>query len=109
VHGGKSAKYVWSILNQLGIHQIGPTLMNMDNESVIAVANVGRPAERSRHIDIQNLALMKWVKDGDVQRGHIPGKANPSDALTKPMYHGIHSRHCSHAMGGAGFPYSNTE
>jgi hypothetical protein len=109
VGGGKSAKYVRYILNQLGIQQVGPTLMNVENESDIAMANAERPTERSRHIDIQNVALMQWVKDGDVRLGHIPGKANPSDGLTKPLYHMLHNRHCTRAMGAAGPPYTNTE
>jgi hypothetical protein len=58
VRGGKSAKYVQSILNQLGIQQVGPTLMNVDNESDIAMVNAGRLTERSRHIDTQKFALM---------------------------------------------------
>jgi hypothetical protein len=37
VSGGKSDKYVRSILNQLGIRQVGPTLMNIDNESAMKV------------------------------------------------------------------------
>jgi hypothetical protein len=109
VRGGKSAKYLRSILNQLGVQQVGPTLMNVDHESDIAMVNAGRPTERSRHIDIQNFALGQWLKDGDVRLGHIPGKANPSDGLTKPLYHMLHNRHCTLAMGAAGSPYTNTK
>jgi hypothetical protein len=75
VRGGKSSKYVQSILNQLVIHQVGPPLMNVDNESNIVMANADCPTKRSRHFDIQNFALMQWVKDEDVQLGHIPGKS----------------------------------
>jgi hypothetical protein len=48
VRGGNSTKYVRSIINQLGIRQIGQTLMNVDNDSSIAMENEGRPTERSQ-------------------------------------------------------------
>jgi hypothetical protein len=74
VHGGKSVKYVRSILNQLGIRHIVPTLVNFDNESAIAMVNAGRPTQWSRHISTHNLALIQCVEDKDIHLGHIPGK-----------------------------------
>jgi hypothetical protein len=56
--GGKSAKYLRSIVSQLGIHQAGPIIMNVDNESAIAMANAGRPTKLARQIDIQDFVLM---------------------------------------------------
>jgi hypothetical protein len=83
--------------------------MTVYNKSAIAMANAGRPTERSHHIDIQYYALLQWVRDEDVKLRHIPGKAKPSDALTKPLYWVLHPHHCSRAMGAAGSPYTTTE
>jgi hypothetical protein len=45
---GKNARYLQSILNELGVIQTGPTLLNVDNIAAIMMANAGKPTERSR-------------------------------------------------------------
>jgi hypothetical protein len=108
VRAGKSARYMRSILNQLGLTQISATLIYVDNLATIMMANAGKTAERSRHIDVQYFALLQWVKDGDILLVHIAGIWNPSDALTKPLGWVIHHRQCYRVMGLAGSPYSDT-
>jgi hypothetical protein len=58
VCSGKNARYLCSILNELGIIQTGPTLLNVDNIAAIMMANAGKPTERSRHIDMQFFDLL---------------------------------------------------
>jgi hypothetical protein len=94
VRAGKSARYLRSILNQLGLTHRSATLIYVHNLAAIMMANAGKPTERSRHIDVQYFALLQWVKDGDVLLVHIAGIWNPSDALTKPLGWVIHHRHC---------------
>jgi hypothetical protein len=108
VRAGKSARYLRSILKQLGLPQRSATLIYVDNLAAIMMANAGKPTERSRHIDVQFFALLQWVKDGDVLLVHVEGTCNPSDALTKPLGWIIHHRHCYRVMGLAGSPYSDT-
>jgi hypothetical protein len=47
VRGEKNARYLRSILNELGITQVGPTLLNVYNIAAIMMANDGKPTERS--------------------------------------------------------------
>jgi hypothetical protein len=108
VRGVKNARYLRSILNELGIIRTGPTLLNVDNIAAIMMANAGNPAERSRHIDIQFFALPTWVKAGDILLSHIKGTDNPSYALTKALGWVLHHRNCYRMMGMTGSPYSNT-
>jgi hypothetical protein len=63
------------------------------------MANAKRPTERSRHVDIQNFALQKWVQKNDVLLEHVRGTINPSDALTKALGWILHHRNCSRVMG----------
>jgi hypothetical protein len=107
VRGGKNAQYLLSILNELGLAQLGPTLLNVDNIAAIMMANAGKPTERSHHIDIQFFALLTWIKAGDIILGHIKGTANLSYALTKALGWVLHHRHCYRMMGLAGYPNSN--
>jgi hypothetical protein len=108
VRGGKNARYLRSILNELGVIQTGPTLLNVDSIAAIMMATAGKPTERSRHIDIQFFALLTWVKAGDILLSHIKVTDNPSDALTKALGWVIHHRHCYRMMELAGSPYITT-
>jgi hypothetical protein len=85
VSSGKVAKYLWSILLQLGFQQHSPTPICEDNELAINMTNTDRPTERSHHIDIQYFALQDWKKAGHLVLHKIPGIGNPSDALTKAV------------------------
>jgi hypothetical protein len=108
VRGGCNACYLRSILNELGLTQMGPTLLNVNNVAAIMMANAVKPTERSRHIDIQFFALLTWVKAGDIILSRITGTDNPSDALTKALCWVLHHPHCYRMRGLAGSPYSNT-
>lgn len=106
VEAAKIAKYLRSILRELGFPQDGPTPIYEDNESTIKMVNAGRPTVRSRHIDIQHFAIQDWKQAGDIHLIHIPGIINPADCLTKPVAWILHSRHARRLMGhyGADFP-----
>jgi hypothetical protein len=109
VEAAKLAKYLRSILRELGFPQDEPTPIFEDNESCIKMANAGKPTPRSRHIDIQHFAIQDWKQAGDIVLIHIPGIINPSDCLTKPVAWILHYRHARRFMGhfGPDFPVSN--
>ncbi len=108
VSAAKTAKYLRSILLELGIPQDGPTILHEDNAAAIMMANAKKPTERSRHIDIQHFALQEWVAAKEVLLSHIPGTLNPADAFTKPLGWVLHHRHSTRMMGLVGSPYTST-
>ena len=93
------ARYLRTILQELGFPPDGPTKLHEDNASTIKIANARQPTERSRHIDIQFFAIQDWKDNGDIVMEHIPGVINPSDDLTKPLGWVLHARHCRRMMG----------
>ena len=95
----KQAKYLRSILKELGFEQSGPTTLYCDNQSAINMVNARVPTERSRHIDIQHFAMQDWKEAGDIIMSFIPGIINPSDDLTKPLGWILHTRHARRIMG----------
>ena len=99
VTAAKVAKYLRSILEELGFPQSGPAVLYEDNASTIKLANAKQPTERSRHIAIQWFAIQDWKAAGDIVLAHIPGVLNPSDDLTKPLGWVLHSRHARRMMG----------
>lgn len=99
VLAAKVAKYLRSILLDLGFPPDGPTTLFEDNRAAIHMANHGRPTERSRHIDIQHFALLEWCAKGEVRLDSIPTSIQPADALTKACGSILHLRHMRRLMG----------
>jgi hypothetical protein len=93
VLAAKIAKYLRSILIELGFPPSGPTLLYEDNKAAINMVNANWPTERSRHIDIQHFAIQEWRQRGDIKLAHIPGVINPADAQTKPLGWILHHLH----------------
>lgn len=105
VQAAKIAKYLRSILHELGYTQPGPTVLYEDNQAAILMINASRPTPRSRHIDIQHFAIQEWKVNGDIILCHIPGIINPADALTKALGPTLHFRHVRRLMGHYGAPW----
>jgi len=93
VSAAKVAKYLRSVLKDLGFPQRRPSPLYVDNESAIAMINENKPTTRSRHIDIQYFAIQEWREAGEIKMIHIPGIINPSNAATKPLGWTLHSQH----------------
>ena len=99
VTAAKTARYIRSVMAELGFQQEGPTPIYEDNESAITIVNSRKPTERSRHIDIRFFAIQDWKARGDIELFHIPGVINPADDLTKPLGFVLHARHARYIMG----------
>ena len=106
VHAAKIAKYLRSILSELGYPQIGPTTLFEDNAAAILMVNASRPTPRARHIDIQHFALQEWKAANEIVLSHIPGVVNSADSLTKSLGSTLHHRHVRRLMGHYGAPWT---
>jgi hypothetical protein len=104
VHAAKIAKYLRSVLDELGFPCSGPTPLYEDNQAAIAMINESRPTPRIRHLDIQHFAIQEWRARGIIQLSHIPGVINAADQQTKPLSFALHSRHARRSMGHYGPP-----
>jgi hypothetical protein len=104
VHAAKIAKYLCSVLDELGFPCAGPTPLYEDNQAAIAMVNESRPTPRVRHLDIQHFAIQEWRARGIIQLFHIPGVINSADQQTKPLSFTLHSRHARRSMGHYGPP-----
>jgi hypothetical protein len=100
----KTAKYLRSVLSELGFHQQTATPLYCDNVAAIHMVNHSIPTKRTRHVDIQHFAIQEWARKGDITLLHIPGVINPSDSATKATTWILHSRHVRRAMGHHGVP-----
>ena len=106
VHAAKIAKYLRSILLELGYPQLDPTTLFEDNAAAILMVNANRPTPRARHIDIQHFALQEWKAAKEIVLSHIPGVVNSADSLTKSLGSTLHHRHVRRLMGHYGAPWT---
>ena len=81
VTAAKMAKYIRSVLSELGFKQNKPTPIYEVNKPTIDIVAPQKPTKRTRHIDIQFFAIQDWIhRSKDIQLLHIPGVI-----LTRPM------------------------
>ena len=99
VHAAKTARYLQSVLKDLGFAQEQPTVLYEDNEAAIAMINQCKPTTCSRHINVQFFAIQDWCKQGDILMKHISGILNLADDSTKALGWILHHRHARRAMG----------
>ena len=104
VDTAKLAKYLRSVLTELGIDQAEATPLYVDNMAAIAMVNENKPTTRSRHIDIQHFDVQEWRQRNIIVLHHIPGVINCSDAGTKALGWTLHSQHVHHSLGHYGMP-----
>ena len=105
VTAGKTARFIRSVLSELGFPQEDATPVYEDNKPTIDIVNSGKPTQRSRHIDIRFFAIQDWVQNGDISLKHISGVINPADDLTKPLGWVLHGRHARYMMGHMNYPH----
>jgi hypothetical protein len=95
VTAAKLARYLHTVLKQLGFPQTKPTVIFIDNLSALKIINDNTsPTDRTRHMDLSFFAIQDWREAGDIVMSHIAGILNPSDDLTRPLGWVHHFRHC---------------
>jgi hypothetical protein len=58
----KMAKYLCSVLAELGFPQDGPTPLYEDNLAAIAMINENHPTPCACHVNIQHFAIQEWCQ-----------------------------------------------
>jgi hypothetical protein len=81
---GKAALYLRSILHELGVDQLLPTIIYEDNNGARLMTNTQQPTHRTRHVELKQFAVLhQWVEDEQIIFGDIVTAHNISDSLTK--------------------------
>jgi hypothetical protein len=83
VDGGKGGLYLRSIMEELGLEQIGPTEILCDNQGALKITNAQQPSKRTRHVEIKEFAVQHWVEDERIVYEDVITTHNPSDSLSK--------------------------
>jgi hypothetical protein len=83
VDGGKGGLYLRSLLEELGVEQIGPTEILCDNQGALKITNAQQPSKRTRHVEIKEFAVQQWVEEERIVYEDVITTHNPSDSLSK--------------------------
>jgi ribosomal protein L30/L7E len=104
ISAAKIINYLRYVLQELGLEEVGPTILYINNQATMHMINDDKPTPRSRHINIQHFAIQEWRDAGVLKVMHIPGVINPSNAATKALASQLHQRHVQRLMGHHGLP-----
>ena len=96
---GKAILYVRTILSQIGIPQNDATVLHIDNNGALNMANQQQPTKRTRHIDIKHFVIQDWVERDLLFLRRITTTDNYADALTKNLGRTLHHKHFDYLMG----------
>ena len=96
---GKAILYVRTILEELGLTQKDATVLHIDNNGALNMANQQQPTKRTRHIDIKQFVIQEWVERDLIFLRRITTTDNYADAFTKTLGRTLHYRHFDYIMG----------
>ena len=82
---GKMAKYLRTLLQNIGSPQEEATIIFIDNTGALMMANARQPTRRTRHMDIKHFGIRDWVEQDLVILEQIRSPQNSSDSLTKAL------------------------
>jgi hypothetical protein len=90
-----SSDIVWlrNLLKEIGMSIDAPTVVRIDNQSAIRLANNPSTHARSKHIDIKHHILRERVDNGTIDLEYIESKKNRADILTKALNGPLHLAH----------------
>ena len=94
----KEAKYLRSLLHDLGFSQIQATTVFEDNQGCVNLAHHSTSHERTKHIDIKHHYIRQEIRDGNIRVIYCPTRDMTADIMTKPLNFELHSR-CVQMMG----------
>ena len=74
------------LLQELGLEQVGPTVVHCDNTPAITMLeNTGAHSKKSRSMDIQIFAVRDRILDQEIKLEYLPTDHMPADILTKSL------------------------
>ena len=82
----QESKFLVQLLNDMTVGAVNLTVvLNVDNQSAIALAKNPVFHQRSNHIDIRYYFVRNEVQNGSVQLQYVPSENNVADMFTKTM------------------------
>jgi hypothetical protein len=78
---------VWlrQLLSDIGTTPSSATIIHVDNQSALAIANNGKTSKRTKHVDVKYHYTREAIERGDINTNYCNSELNMVDILTKPL------------------------
>ena len=90
--------YTHEILRDLGLAQLNPTPLYVDNTGAKELAKECKVTQRSKHITRRHLKVREYQAEGLVVVRRVPTVDNPADIFTKPVARVAFIKHKEYLM-----------
>ena len=81
----REAMWLRQLLEEIGIRQTGPTLINCDNKGAIRLALNPGTHQRTKHIDIKHHFIRELVEQNIISVEYVQSKRQLADIFTKGL------------------------
>lgn len=86
-------KWLSSLLTDLGLNNLPPTILKCDNKAALAIAANPVMHEKTKHVDIDCHYVREQLKEGLIKTEHISSGQQVADILTKILPVKAHNQH----------------
>ncbi|KXJ67947.1 hypothetical protein RP20_CCG007178 [Aedes albopictus] len=90
----QEAIWLRQLLSDLGEQQVGPTLLNEDNQGCLAFVRTERCSRRSKHIETRERFVHELCERKQIVLEYCPTESMVADLFTKPLGPQKHERFC---------------
>lgn len=97
-----------TLLHDMGIHDLPPTMLNCDNQAALAIAANPVLHERTKHVEIDCHFVRDKVTSSDIVTRHVPSFAQLADVFTKELTVKQH-KYLLHKLGVTSFNHTKLE
>lgn len=91
--GISEAKWLRSLLNEIGVECVSPTIIQVDNQSCIRVAEESRDHKRMKHINVKFNFIREAVQNKEIALQYIPTGDQTADIMTKGLGKNLFAKH----------------
>ena len=98
----KEVKFVYQVLQSMGMKIKTPIIVRVDNVGAIFIAENVAVSQRTKHIDVKYRFVQEFVMDGFLRIIFVRTADNHADIFTKNVSGDLHDKHCEHLIGRKG-------
>ena len=98
----KEVKFVYQVLQSMGMKIKLPIIVRVDNVGAIFIAENVAVSQRTKHIDVKYRFVQEFVMDGFLRIIFVRTAENQADIFTKNVNGDLHDKHCEHLIGKKG-------
>ena len=91
----KEIKFIYQVLQSMGIEVELPIVVRVDNVGAIFTSNNVAISQRSKHIDVRYHFVREFIQDGFLRIIFVKTEDNDADLYTKNLQGDLHHRHAN--------------